>query len=156
MVKKKILLSIGIIVDPIGVGVGTEYWTSPEEEVKEIKRHLTNHFGNSYKLNFYDSGLQDLIVKQLDIFVVDYGGLLPGATELLGSVMRTIREYSEQHPSCILILWSKTTRERYDECLEEGVIGDSIEEGANILVYCLPLEKFWKDLKVFFPEEGEK
>jgi len=150
LIKKKMPLSIGIIVDPMGV-----LDVTPEEEIKEIERQLARHLGDSYKLNFhktFDCGLGDLLLKQLDILVVDYGGLLPGATGLIDSVMRAVRKYLEEHPSCTLVLWSQCTKDYYMDSVysEEGVIGDSIEEGENILVYKNPLEKFWKKLKAIF------
>lgn len=144
--KKKKKLLVGIFVDFMGAGDET-----PEDEIKYIKDQVKDWLGDKYNFMFVSSlNLCELISKNLDLFIVDYGGVLPGAGELVGSMMRGINDYAVEHPSCLLVLWTTFTTNEYKNEMgytEENVIGNSIE-GFNILIKDeIHIKELWKEIK---------
>lgn len=147
--KKRKKLIVGIFVDFMGSGLLTGQEIAPEEELKNIQRLFQEFLGEQYDFRFITSfqSLLEITSRSLDVFVVDYGGLLPGASGLISSNMREVNKYVEEHPSCILVLWSWITMRYYVEENEVAVIGDKIDS-PNILIYDdVSVEKFWNELK---------
>lgn len=149
--KKLKKLLVGIFVDWMGSGTLTGVEVNRDQEVAQIKTWFKAFFGKKFKLDFVDSlNLLELTGKHLDVLIVDYGGVLPGCSGLISSIMREINKYVMENPSCLLILWTQTTAENYEEEIgfsEEGVLGDSVDKGSNVVVMKYPVEKAWKEIE---------
>lgn len=147
-IKKGIL--VGIIVDYMGSGILIGGRT-PEDEVREIKTYFKAFFGKEFQLNFVTSkDISELLSKPLDVFVIDYGGVLPGCSELVYSIMREVNRYAEEHPSSLVVLWTQCTEEYFREEIgysEEGVLGKSINPCLNIVVMKSPVDVAWEKIR---------
>lgn len=147
MSKLKKLL-VGIHLDFLGVGVGTEFEQTPEMEEQTIQRYFKEFLGDKFEFDFIRPGLTDLLGKPLDVFVLDYGGLLPGCEGLIESTIGAVNKYIEEHPSCTLVLWSQCTAEWFSAVTEVGVLGKGIEaEMPNVIVMKCSVGKFWEELR---------
>lgn len=148
--KKKKKLLVGIFVDWMGTGTLTGVEVTREQEIDQIKTWFKAFFGKKFKFDFVDSpDLLELINKQLDVLVVDYGGVLPGCSDLISHLMRAINKYVVENPSCLLVLWSEMTAENYRDEMgfdEEGVLGNSIDEERNVVVMKYPTDVAWKTI----------
>ena len=107
-------MKVGILVDPMASVAATE-----EEEYEIIKASLTKLLPEK-DLTFYTE-LQpfEAINRSVDIFVLDFGGLMPGAGGLLGSMVRQTRAMLDHLPSCLLVLWTLFTADLFKDYPEE-------------------------------------
>jgi len=139
--KKRKKLLVGIFVDFMGAGVGEDEIT-PVEEIKEIEDLFTGYFPKYEFLFISSTGIHELLGKQLDIFIIDYGGILPGAPGLVEGISGAVDKYVKDHPSCIVVLWSAMSVDNYEEYIGTEIKGSI--EGPNVLIKG---KTFWEDLK---------
>lgn len=158
MRKKKKKLLVGIHLDPMGVGVGTEFEETPEMEEQTIRRYFKEFLGDKLEFNFIRPGLTELFGKSLDVFVLDYGGMMPGSDGLIESTIRAVNKYMEEHPSCILLLWSQCTAEWFEAITEISILGDGVElDMPNVLVLKgSTVKEFWDKLRFMLCGEEKK
>ncbi len=106
-------IRIAIVVDSMAGFVIT-----PEQEIEEIIEFLTV---KCFPISLVAGGEHMGIIdgKSVDLLIIDYGGLGPGAGGLAVSQIRAACEWAENHPGKIMIIWSNFTREIYIDELEE-------------------------------------
>jgi sugar/nucleoside kinase (ribokinase family) len=86
---------------------------STEEEVVGILGELEENGIPVELKSHFDYFPEDLEIKPADIFVLDFGGLLPGADSLIVDAVRSAAEWAENHPGKLLVLWSSFTTQWY-------------------------------------------
>ena len=114
---------IGLLFDPIGA----------EEDCKTMKEFLKDYFPDATVLNLDPLELNK---KQLDLLIFDYGGgVLYGSTILGESFADSVYEYHQDHPSCIIVCWTKMTEMYCKEYYEREKID------ADFIIFADNLEK---------------
>lgn len=143
----KTTLVVGIFLDPVGSNICSEFEKSPKEEFNDIKGLFKKFLGKRFTFIFKTSmNILELLNSPLDIFVVDYGGLLPGATDMIYSLMREINKYVKEHPSCLLVLWTPFTADYYNEVAEEAILGNKVDSVDNVIEMEISTEKTWEKI----------
>lgn len=102
-------MKVAICVDLMGSSHGT-----PEQEIRAHKKRLREALPG-YKLQFYrawhpgpgGNGIKD----GTDILLYDYGGMLPGCSDLLDSNARAIIRWCQDNPNCLALVVSSFTYE---------------------------------------------
>jgi len=103
-------ITVGILVDFMGCLDMT-----PEEEMKYIEDEFTDNLGN-YTFTFLRNiRPHDLGNQSLDIYVFDFGGLLPGCDGLLNSMYGSLLTQIEEKPSVLFVLWGALSRPYYED-----------------------------------------
>jgi len=100
-------IKTAIIVDFMGSGELTD-----RDEIAEHKRNYTK-FLKPHKAEFYrayspypgEHGIRD----GTDLVIYDFGGMLPGCSDLLESNARELVRWAAEHPSCLVVVASKFT-----------------------------------------------
>jgi hypothetical protein len=118
------MINVGIVVDWMGSGDFTA-----EEEIDEIMKRLGSWLkGASLKLAAHSYSVHQSTKEHIDLLVLDYGGVLPGADDMVNSQMREAKEWAENHPSGLLFLYTDYTRQLY-----EAEIGSELDEINNVV-----------------------
>lgn len=106
-------IKVGIVVDCTG-----GWDTTPEQEIEEIMEFLI--VGAKLPVWLAASGEHVGVVegKSVDLLIIDYGGLMPGAYGVQVSQIEQACEWAKEHPGKIMIIWSSHTREIYIDELE--------------------------------------
>jgi len=109
-------IRVGIVVDFMGWSEQT-----PEEERDEIIELLqaTTLEGANVKLVAYANWVHGVTGTPMDLFVLDYGGVLPGADDMVRSQIRTAIKWAEDHPGKLLYLYTDFTRNWYEREYDE-------------------------------------
>ena len=107
-------IKVGIVVDSMA-----GFDLTPEEEIEEIMEYLM--IGAKLPVQLVAGGEHMGVInrKSIDLLIIDYGGMLPGAYGVQVSQIRGACEWAENHPGKIMIIWSNFTREIYIDELEE-------------------------------------
>lgn len=92
---------------------------TPEEEYEQIKIQLelaleTDKF--IYKTEIPPWKLEN---EKVDVYIIDFGGLLPGSEDSIRSIYRELIKQIEEKPNTLFILWSHFTCEWYADVMEE-------------------------------------
>ena len=54
-----------------------------------------------------------------ELYVIDFGGLLPGADDTVNSILDSLRERSEEMPGTLFVLWSRFTMTKYCDLIRK-------------------------------------
>ncbi|MCE5335228.1 MAG: hypothetical protein LLG06_11655 [Desulfobacteraceae bacterium] len=100
--------------------VGTSEQT-PEEEYAEIKRRLCELLDISpanmtYKTEVFPHQLNN---ESLDLYVIDFGGVLPGCEDTIVSQFGELLNQIENKPSTLFVIWSRFTAWFYEEAIRK-------------------------------------
>jgi hypothetical protein len=112
--KKEIVL--GIFVDPIGTSQET-----PEEEMDYFIKKLSEEIPEldiMPKLMLHPG---DLAETPVDVFVLDFGGMMPGCDDFVRSIHRNFAEQLLDKPNTLFILNSTLSRVWLEAALEEFI-----------------------------------
>lgn len=109
-------MKICALVDEMGTGLST-----PEEEYEEIKADLCGWLElDPEKVTFrprvYPHQLGN---ESVDIYVMDFGGMLPGCEDGIISHFRSLLEQIKGKPNTLFIIWSRFTQRWYEEVVAE-------------------------------------
>ena len=89
---------------------------STEDEYKEIEGYMTELFPDcelTFQREFYMHKFREIDESAWDIFVMDWGGIMPGAQGLTDSIYKNLVELTYEYPSKLFLLWSTFTRRLY-------------------------------------------
>ncbi len=113
--KKRKTLSIYMHVDFMS---SAQYDNDPNKEYDDIEAVLKELFVD-YKLNFkrniYPHQLKN---DTCNIYLFDFGGLLPGCEDTIKSHFKSFIEQADDHPNTIFLLYSRFTERWYKEVME--------------------------------------
>jgi hypothetical protein len=54
-----------------------------------------------------------------DVYVIDYGGMMPGCDDLVAGIFRSLIEQVEEKPNTLFIIWSTFSSRWYQDIVEE-------------------------------------
>ena len=98
-------LTVGILVDFMAHGGMT-----PEEEMDFIEMEVKD-FLPGFSINFErEVRPHDLKNKPIDMYVFDFGGLLPGCDGLLSSMYGELLTQIEDRPNVLFLIWSTISK----------------------------------------------
>ena len=118
---------VRILIDPMGCGERTA-----EQEVEDIKELLKEDVLPEETLRFQVAGLfgsksPDAISCEkyfeggAQVYVLDYGGLMPGADGLIESNVREFIHCAQNNPSAVFLIHSHYTFQWYQKILDNEV-----------------------------------
>jgi hypothetical protein len=124
--------------DPIGCG-GDSF----EDEALCVKRTLKGLVFENKKFEFKATiGSMDLVEKQYDILIFDFGGMGIGCSGMVSSLSREILKLIEDRPNTLFVAWTSFTNDYLkDECVKE--LGDY----PNLISYDNELEELIEKIK---------
>jgi hypothetical protein len=94
------------------------------------------------------------VADKIDLFVIDYGGMMPGCADMVSSQIRFVCQWADNHPSKLALLLTMYTAEIYFDEFDE-----QFGQCKNIVArYCDPYsgdrDKVSAWLKTFMPERA--
>lgn len=101
-----------------------DYMGDTEQEYADIKESVTDLF-LGYDIDYHHSEgaelpPQNIKSQPFNIYVFDWGGLLPGADDLTRSIYHSLLGLVRKYPQRLFIMWSSFTEQWYKEiCTEE-------------------------------------
>jgi len=106
-------MKIAMLVDFMGSGEKTA-----EDEYDEIEEKFSDVLG---KENTFIRQVRpdELSNNPVDVYVFDFGGLLPGVSSLINSYHRELAKQVEDHPNTLFVIWSSFTGNEYNQFLCE-------------------------------------
>ena len=105
---------VGLFSDPIGtMGMSVEEEYDLTES--DFKEELAN-FNLTFIRNITPYELKN---RSIDIYVFDFGGLMPGCDGLIISQYRGLIEQIEEHPNMLVVLWGGLADVYYEDVLHE-------------------------------------
>ena len=102
---------------------------TPEEEYCYIREWFEDALETKFIFKS-DKYPHDLENEKVDIYVIDFGGLLPGCDSAIASVYRELLTQIGEKPNTLFILWSQFTFDWYKDMMTE-VAPDL--EGFNVI-----------------------
>jgi hypothetical protein len=124
----------------------------PEEEYAEIKKIFCQELGlNPEEITFVPEVMpHKLQGMSTDIYVIDYGGMLPGSDDLIRSIFRDVIRLIEDRPNTLFVIWSQFSMNWYRELVKE----ESPELVAPNVIFMphVDLEDEWERIRRWFEE----
>jgi len=116
MINPRDTIRVIVIVDPVGSALGT-----PNEEIAGIMRDLRDFCDDmNFELVAGLTGTYAIDDKRADLLIVDYGGMsCAGASDTCVWEMRFATEWAQNHPGCLMVVWSSFSRRLYERELSE-------------------------------------
>jgi len=130
---------VGIFVDFMGTIV-----TTPDEEMDYIEsmfRDAIEDFQFAFKRNVPPFELDN---SSVDIYVFDFGGLMPGCGGLMASMYRDLVKQIDKRPNTLFILWGALSRPYYQDMIDE-MFGEEKTFGNVMFKYGAPGDAEDKD-----------
>jgi hypothetical protein len=118
-----------------------------EEEYEDIRGYMNELFPDcalTFEEEVHVQDLRDRPEGDWDIYVFDWGGLLPGAEDLTRSIYKTLLYLTRSRGSKLFILWSAFTDQYYKEAIE-----DEFPEFIAPNVVCRQDERYEKRCRLF-------
>jgi hypothetical protein len=109
MTSKK--LNVLMLVDFMASSMG-----STDEEYADIRGEITEMLPDcelSFQADFHIHKFEKIPESAWDIFVMDWGGLLPGCGDLTTSLYEELVDLTYKFPNKLFILWSEFTKRYY-------------------------------------------
>ena len=105
-------MKVYALVDWMGAGGLTA-----DEEYVEIENEIKEIVGRPfvYKTEVYPYKLEN---DPVDIYIIDFGGVLPGAESMVVDVYRQVLKQIEDKPNTLFVLWSTFTQRWYANIIE--------------------------------------
>lgn len=107
-------IKTAIIVDPTGWSMAT-----PEQEVEEHKERfgilLAPARLDAYRAMHPGDGGKHGIQPGTELVLYDFGGMVPGSTDLMESNARALVKWAEDHPGALVVIVSRMTFTGYIE-----------------------------------------
>ena len=134
-------LKIGMLVDFMGGGDKT-----PEDEYQEIEnlfKEILEETATFTRDIFPDKLSNDFV----DIYVFDFGGLLPGYDSLIESHVSELIRQIEDHPNTLFVIWSNFTGETFKGFLQKEA-DEYFGEHHNVIISNGMTDELEKRLKL--------
>jgi hypothetical protein len=109
MTEKK--LQVLMLTDWMASSMGSQ-----EEEYNDIQGYMTELFPEftlTFQRDFHMHKFNGIPDSDWDVFVMDFGGLLPGCQDMVDSIYKQLVELTYKYPKKLFILWSTFTRRLY-------------------------------------------
>jgi len=89
---------------------------STDDEYNEISGYMTELFPEcelTFQKEFHMHNFNDIERAAWDVFVMDWGGVMPGCQDLTYSIYEHLVELTYKYPDKLFILWSTFTKRFY-------------------------------------------
>lgn len=133
--SKRIKVRVGIVNDPVGA-----LGQTPGEEAQDILLEMEG-WDIEPVLITHGLGMHVIRDRNIDILVIDYGGMSYGAGDTAEWQVKEAITWAKDHPGKLLILWTDFTQRIY-ECELKSIFG----ELDNVL-YRFPGESFCEGIE---------
>ena len=94
------------------------YDNDVQKEYDAIEAEVCELFPN-YEITFerevYPNKLSNV---SFDIYLFDYGGMMPGCGDLVSSLFREFGKQAEDHPNSVFLLYSSFSEQFYEEAMQ--------------------------------------
>lgn len=95
------------------------YDKTDDEEYAEIEEMIKLALPQNTNLDFHRNIQPYALDNQsFDVYIFDFGGLLPGCDSLMSSMLNEFSKQVENHPNTLFIIWSSFTGRMYEELLQ--------------------------------------
>ena len=113
------------------------------EDIQFIEECLRDYGQLPIKVVYTAINMSKLPDGGLDLLVIDYGGIAAGgASTVAESALRYVRNWATEHPSCIIVLWTKFTVLVYAWVEEDfGEVANVWYDGDHKKSYVSPKER---------------
>jgi len=92
----------------------------PEQEVADTMKAFAD-LGLPVELSGWSYSFDDIEnYPFIDIVILDYGGVLPGADDMVRGQLRAAWQWAEEHPSKLMIVYSLYTWRMYSDEMNEA------------------------------------
>lgn len=91
--------------------MGSSDKTTEEEAADAIEQLAVE--GIEAELVGCTSYITDDMNHSVDMLLVDFGGVMPGAQDTIDSNLREVRKWAEEHPGKLVVIWTQFTAEMY-------------------------------------------
>jgi len=104
---------------------------TPDEEYEQIKKDMSSIIGPDfiYKTEIFPHDLKN---DPVNFYIMDWGGILPGAEMTTLSIYRSLLEQIENKPNTLFIIWRTFTQRWYREAIENS---DYSIDGHNVVYF---------------------
>lgn len=126
-------MKICALVDLMGT-MGPNGWMTEEDEYTEIKNQICDLLGLNPDSITYLTDVQphELAGTSVDMYVIDYGGLMPGAESLVQSIFRELINQIEDKPNTLFVIWSSISFKWYSEIIEDE--NPELSKAPNVVI----------------------
>lgn len=117
MANSKRALSVIMCTDPVASIV---YENNQEKEYDGIEKELTELFPEcslSFKRNVFP---HELANENCDLYLFDFGGMLPGCGGMVASHFGSFIQQAEDHPNTVFLLYSTFSVSWYKDLMEDA------------------------------------
>ena len=107
LTKLRVLMFVDFMASSMG---------STEDEYNEIRGYVTEMLPEcelSFQDEFFMHKFKEIKDTDWDIFVLDWGGVMPGCEGLTDSIYEHLVSLTYEHPDKLFILWSAFTKRYY-------------------------------------------
>ena len=130
-------MKICICVDPMSSSI---FDYDVDKEYEEIKKEFVERF-HGIELEFETQVMpHHLDNKPLDVYVFDYGGMMPGCEDLIKSLFREFIKQAEDHPNTAFVLFSNFSERWYKEMIEAD-FSQYVENKQHNVIFKVSLDR---------------
>lgn len=108
-----------------------EFDNDADQEYDSIEKEFREKFIDfdfEFQRNIYPHKLDN---ESFDIYLFDYGGMLPGSESLTISLVKEFIKQAEDHPNSLFIIYSRFTSNWYKELIDE----DNLTIQHNVILH---------------------
>ncbi len=92
---------------------------TPEDEYEQIKTWMERILETKDFVFKTDVQPWDLKNQLVDVYIIDYGGVMPGCDGMIEGIYRELIKQIEEKPNTLFVLWSQFTCRWYEEMMED-------------------------------------
>ncbi len=103
---------------------------TPEEEYISIQAEIQGVLGREVSFES-DVMPHDLIGKKVDVYVIDYGGMMPGCDSLINSIFQEVIKQVADKPNTLFIIWTIMSEGWYVDLIKDE--SPELKDAPNVL-----------------------
>lgn len=130
MPSKKRKLKVILCTDPMASLAYDNDQDAEYDAIEEDMREALKGFDVRFERNVYPHDLKN---NRFDIYLFDFGGMLPGCESTIESHYRELIQQVEDHPNSLFILYSSMSVGWYTQCMEAEA--KEVSSQTNVLLY---------------------
>jgi hypothetical protein len=114
------------------------YDNDVQKEYDAIEVEIRELFPN-FEINFEREVYPNKLANaSFDIYLFDYGGMMPGCGGLISSLFKEFGKQAEDHPNSVFLLYSSFSEQFYEDAMREDFEGNF--EPQHNVVYASTLK----------------
>jgi len=104
-----------------------------QKEYDAIERNMRETFPEFKMVFVRDIFPHQLANESFEIYLFDFGGMLPGCEDMVASQYRELARQVEDHPNALFLLYSSFSVRWYKELMEED--SGELKNQPNVVFY---------------------